>query len=37
MNNYQDISTPMGDMSAGFQFEFYCESCDEVWRTPFKP
>ena len=35
--NYRDISTPLGDVGAGFQFEFFCESCGDTWKTPFKP
>jgi hypothetical protein len=37
MSNYRDISTNTGDVGAGFQFEFFCESCGETWKTPFKP
>ncbi len=37
LTNYRDISTNMGDVGAGFQFEFTCESCGDVWKTPFKP
>ena len=37
LNNYRDVSTPVGDVGAGFQFEFICESCGDTWRTPFKP
>src|SRR5450755_515927 len=37
ITNYRDISTPPGDVGAGFQFEFFCESCGETWKTPFKP
>lgn len=35
MKNYRDLSTQASDVSAGFQFEFYCERCDETWRSPF--
>lgn len=37
LTNYRDVSPPIGDMGAGFQFEFTCESCFETWRAPFKP
>lgn len=37
LNNIRDISTPLGDIGAGFQFEFFCESCGDTWKTPFKP
>ena len=37
ISNYRDISPPAGDVGAGFQFEFYCESCGDTWKTPFKP
>ena len=37
LSNYRDISTPLGDVGAGFQFEFFCESCGDTWKTPFKP
>jgi membrane protease subunit (stomatin/prohibitin family) len=29
-DNYHDIST-----TSGFQFEFHCERCRDVWRSPF--
>lgn len=34
-DNYQDLSQSDG-VDAGFQFEFYCERCNDRWRTPFK-
>jgi hypothetical protein len=37
MRNYRDLSTGSNDVSAGFQFEFYCEVCAETWRSDFKP
>ena len=37
LSNYRDISPPLGDVGAGFQFEFFCESCGDTWKTPFKP
>ena len=37
LTNYRDISTNPGDVGAGFQFEFICESCGDTWKTPFKP
>jgi hypothetical protein len=32
--NYNDLSEQSG-VSAGFQFEFYCERCSDTWRTEF--
>ncbi len=37
LTNYRDISTSMSDVSAGFQFEFFCEKCGETSRSAFKP
>ena len=37
LTNYRDISTSMSDVSAGFQFEFYCEKCGEASRSAFRP
>ncbi len=37
LTNYRDLSTSSSDVSAGFQFEFFCERCGESWRSPFKP
>jgi hypothetical protein len=37
LTNYRDLSRATGDLNAGFQFEFYCDSCGETWKTPFKP
>lgn len=37
MKNYRDQSTSSSDLSAGFQYEFYCQCCDFNWRSPFKP
>jgi hypothetical protein len=37
ITNYRDISPPASDLRAGFQFEFFCESCGDIWKTPFKP
>ena len=37
LSNYRDISPPMGDVGAGFQFEFICQSCGDTWKTPFRP
>lgn len=37
LTNYRDLSTNPGDVGAGFQFEFTCESCGDTWKTPFKP
>jgi hypothetical protein len=35
-DNYGDLSRESG-VEAGFQFEFYCERCNDTWRTPFVP
>jgi hypothetical protein len=35
-DNYRDLSEADG-VDAGFQFEFYCERCNDTWRTPFQP
>jgi hypothetical protein len=35
-NNFLDLSQSAG-VDAGFQFEFYCQRCNERWRTTFKP
>ena len=37
LTNYKDISPNTGDVGAGFQFEFVCESCGDTWKSPFKP
>ncbi|MFK4707656.1 ribosomal protein L32 [Roseateles asaccharophilus] len=37
LTNYRDVSTSMSDVSAGFQFEFYCEKCGETSRSAFRP
>ena len=37
LTNYRDISPASGDVGAGFQFEFNCESCGDTWKSPFKP
>jgi len=37
LTNYRDLSTSSSDVSAGFQFEFYCELCGEKSRSAFKP
>ena len=37
MKNYRDVSPAANDLRAGFQFEFFCEQCQETWRSPFKP
>lgn len=37
LTNYRDLSTSMSDLSAGFQFEFFCEKCGESSRSAFKP
>jgi hypothetical protein len=35
-DNYRDLSQSQG-VDAGFQFEFYCERCNDTWRTKYKP
>jgi hypothetical protein len=35
-NNYQDLCQQHG-IDAGFQFEFYCQRCNDRWRTNSKP
>ncbi|MGS0755274.1 double zinc ribbon domain-containing protein [Roseateles sp. GG27B] len=37
LENYRDLSSSGNDMSAGFQFEFYCCNCPTKWKSPFKP
>ncbi len=37
MTNFVDLSTPLGEVGAGFQFEFACASCGDTWKSPFKP
>lgn len=38
MKNYRDLSIQGMDVSAGFQFEFYCNCCNvTTWRSEFKP
>lgn len=37
MKNYRDLSSAAGDINAGFQYEFFCQSCDFTWRSQFKP
>ncbi len=37
MNNVRDVGGSMSDIAAGFQFEFFCENCSQVWRSSFKP
>ncbi len=35
-SNYRDQCIQSGT-GAGFQFEFYCQSCNDTWRSPFEP
>jgi hypothetical protein len=35
-DNFRDLSIQSGT-GAGFQFEFYCECCNDTWRSPFEP
>lgn len=34
-NNYGDLSV-QGGVNSGFQFEFYCQRCNDAYRTPFQ-
>jgi hypothetical protein len=34
--NFRDQSQQQGT-GAGFQFDFYCEDCNDTWRSPFEP
>ena len=33
--NYTDLCVQSG-VGAGFQFEFFCERCNDTWRSPFE-
>lgn len=35
-DNFSDLSRQSG-ADAGFQFEFYCENCNDRWRSAFVP
>lgn len=37
LQNYNDLSELGSDLSAGFQFEFYCHDCPDRWRSDFTP
>ena len=37
LTNYRDAGRAGSDMSAGFQFEFYCGNCSRTWKSPFEP
>ena len=37
LNNYEDRSKVGRHTAAGFQFEFWCASCSQRWKSPFKP
>ena len=37
MKNFRDVTATTSDIGAGFQFEFFCQRCNETWRSPFKP
>lgn len=37
MKNYRDLSVKGTDVSAGFQFEFFCNCCSFTWQSQFKP
>ena len=34
--NYSDLCKHSG-VTAGFQFEFFCERCSDTWRSSFVP
>lgn len=34
-DNHRDLCIPSGT-GAGFQFEFYCQCCNDTWRSPFE-
>jgi len=36
LTNYRDLSRSPNELNAGFQFEFYCESCGDTWKSPFR-
>ena len=36
LENYRDVGS-YGSNSPGFQFEFHCSNCANVWKTAFKP
>jgi hypothetical protein len=35
-DNFNDVSRQHG-VDAGFQFDFFCERCNDTWRTDFVP
>ncbi|WP_194898072.1 zinc ribbon domain-containing protein [Catenulispora pinisilvae] len=35
-NNHRDYSNQSGN-DAGFEFEFYCQRCNDTWRSGFEP
>ena len=35
-DNHRDLCISTGT-GAGFQFEFYCQCCNDTWRSPFEP
>lgn len=35
-DNFNDLSQQSG-VSAGFQFDFYCQRCNDTWRSEFVP
>lgn len=37
LENYRDISSAGNEVSAGFQFEFFCNGCPRTWKSPFQP
>lgn len=37
LDNYRDLSVAGTDVTAGFQFEFYCQNCSRKWKSPFRP
>lgn len=37
LDNFRDLSVGGADIGTGFQFEFFCNCCDQRWKSPFKP
>jgi Double zinc ribbon len=37
LRNYRDLSSYSVSTTGGFQYEFYCNNCTRIWKSPFKP
>jgi hypothetical protein len=37
LSNFRDLSTSPSPHGRGFQFEFFCQSCERPWRSAFQP